>query len=107
MSVPFSGILRLPSMLRIASGRSGDAVGASGKRARKSATASTSECPISRNFSGGKSDGAERLLSPSEFPVVFLLRLFLVATLDLGTCLTHSGGPERYHRKLPISNLPA
>jgi len=31
MSVPFSGILRFPSTLRIASGRSGDAVGASGE----------------------------------------------------------------------------
>src|ERR1700693_2112971 len=94
MSVPFSGILRLPSVLRMASGRRGDAVGASGNRARKSATASTSERPIARNSFGAMTAGAQRLRERSA-ALAFVLPVTLTrATFDFGKSLTHVGAQK-------------
>jgi hypothetical protein len=104
MSAPFSGISRLPSLLRISLGKSGEAVRPFGRRSRKSATESTSVCPIARNFAGGRSAGDDRRLSGSDVRlealfdrrlsgsdvrlealfVLDLLRFATAARLDLG-----------------------
>src|ERR1700730_4516339 len=95
MSAPFSGISRLPSCARIASGRRGDAVGASGRSSRKSAIESMSVWPIARNFSGARSDGADRVLRELEVPAAFGLRPCLAgATLDFGKSPPHFGGQK-------------
>ena len=53
--------------------------------------------PIARNFSGGKSDGADRLVSESDALVGFMLRGFLAGTaFDFGKFLTHFGGERSW-----------
>ncbi len=95
MSAPCSGISRLPSLARIASGRRGDAVAASGKSSRKSAILSTSEWPIARNFSGARSEGADRFVSGSKTFIDLGLGPFAtLATLDFGKSPPHFGSQK-------------
>src|SRR3954468_6810151 len=84
MSVPRSGMARLPILARIASGSSGAAVGADGSPARKSATLSTSQWPTSRNSSGDMSPGDERRLRGLAALATFFFADFLGVVFDFG-----------------------
>ena len=70
-------------------------MGASGRSSRKSAMESMTEWPIARNFSGARSDGADRVLRELEVPAALGLRPFLAgATLDFGKSPPHFGGQK-------------